>query len=379
MVFKKSFFILFIIIILATIIRLFFVFNIPSQIDELIMADLIKTVSLGNIPVHFSSVNGENITIIYLAVPFYRIFNTQTVLIFRFIALVFNSGFIILTFLLLKNFFSEKLALVAAALLAIWPWSIKAGSIGYNAYLLLFLYSAGLYLFFLAMKKGRLVFYFSAVFFWAISFYTYSLSFVWVPLFLLIIFIIYRRDINLKHFIYSLIFLLILIIPISLFFLKNQFHLVTLNYFLFFNIPDLAISRFDTISIFTLYDGVWIALNYFFNYFLHFALLFLSYNPTSDSFWFYLVYLWDVPLIFLGLFVCLKNFKQNKFYQLLVIWFFTYPLASSFINAEGGFSSTRDIHSLPLLAILSAIGILIFWDSLKKLYLIKLSGNKTSS
>jgi len=73
-----------------------------------------------------------------------------------------------------------------------------------------------------------------------------------------------------------------------------------------------------------------------------------------------------------GVFVCLKGWAK-KHYRFLLLWLVVAPLTSSFVVNTLGYSSTRDIQSLPPLILLSAIGLMFLYKSFRSIQKVKKS------
>ena len=109
----------------------------------------------------------------------------------------------------------------------------------------------------------------------------------------------------------------------------------------------------SNISIFSSYEGFGIVLNYTLDYLLHFNLLTLLYKDGQIHFYNFF-YFWYIIFILLGLALSLKKYKLKN-YKFILLWFILAPIGSSFIEDNMAYSLTRDVVSMPLLIILSAI------------------------
>jgi 4-amino-4-deoxy-L-arabinose transferase-like glycosyltransferase len=358
--------ILFIALIAGLAVRIILLINEPVQVDENMLAHEIHRVlnhPREALPVHFKGFGwGENTLLAYISLPLIIIQAWPDYYSFRIINLIAGLLFLLVTWHFIKKLFNPTLASITALILIIWPWSIKLSTIGYNACLLPLLYTLGLYLFFLALEKKKWLFYFLATASWALSFYAYALSFLWLPLLIIILSIIYHRQINWPVWLTSWITMIIIILPIVLFYAKNELALNLPGQIWFFSLPKLTITRFHDLSIFKAYHGLWMPLNFIFNYLLHFALPALIYLPSHPS-WFYLTYPWDIILIIFGFLTIWKN-RRLANYKFLLAWLLIGFIPPSFVTTEISYHYLRDIHLLPLLALMSAMGIIFLKEKI---------------
>mgnify|MGYP001151623016 CR=1 FL=1 len=269
---------------------------------------------------------------------------------------------VFITYLLVKELFNKNVALLSSFFLAICPWHLYNSRIAFNANLLPFLYTLSL-LFLLKGIKGNKKFLVLSAIPFGISFYTYALSFCWIPLVLLSIFIIFRKKIILckKEIIISLLLLLIISSPIILFYLKNQFHLININKILIFSLSTLTVPHFNQVTVFNTSQPFFYAIR---SYSSHFSFSFLFFNSRILSIrGFGLLYLFQLPLILIGLFYCIKTSRKPSS-QFLIIWLITFPIPVSFTTFDIP-HPLRTINALPLFSILTALGIFYLFKKIK--------------
>lgn len=146
--------------------------------------------------------------LMYVVAPFEGILGPTTSSVRLPIALLGILG-IYLIYLLTKALYkSNKLALLAAFILAITPWHIHYSRAAFESTLLLDLVLLGTYLF--IREKFTL-----SLIFFALTFYTYSTANVFVPLLLIGLYIIYRPHLQLKRDWLKILPAFILILPIA--------------------------------------------------------------------------------------------------------------------------------------------------------------------
>jgi len=295
----------------------------------------------------------------YAAVPSVALFGLNTFAV-RFPSALFGTLTVLLVYLLIKE---KRTALIASLLLAISPWHLQLSRAGFEANLGLFFVVFGVWLFW---KFKSFTF---CAFSFALSMYTYHANRVFVPLFLIAIFLIYRQK---KVFLTGLLVAL-LALPI----------------FINFNSP-LIQQRFAETSAFATLDPIiksnqlitadgggtiarlihhrfWqysqIFLN---NYFSHFTFNYLflqgDANPRHSIQTVGGLYLIEAPFLLYGLLLSLK--KRTKIDLMLLAWLFLAPIPAALTLA-----SPHALRSLPLLiplTIFTARGVIRF----KKIFLI---------
>lgn len=132
----------------------------------------------------------------------------------RFPSALFGVLTVIATFFLSKELFDKRVALIAAALVAISPWHMVASRNAFESDLLSFFITLGLY-FFLKSFRQRKLLYISTILF-ATCFYIYRSSWLFVPIFLAVIFYLFRANfIKSKDLIFkNAIIAIVILIPL---------------------------------------------------------------------------------------------------------------------------------------------------------------------
>lgn len=142
----------------------------------------------------------------------------------------FSSAFlgiltVLATFLLIKELIkkkifeveSEYIALLTALLLAISPWHIQFSRTGFEANSGLFFVILGAALFFKYINSEKIKFLFTAMVIYSASIYFYRSIWLFVPLFLASLFLIYRNLLfskeNIKKTIFAIAFFIIIVLP----------------------------------------------------------------------------------------------------------------------------------------------------------------------
>ncbi|MEA2088603.1 MAG: glycosyltransferase family 39 protein, partial [Patescibacteria group bacterium] len=349
--------------------RIFYIFTKQPSVDEIAVGyeafSILKTGADRNgnfFPAHFYNFGwGENITLSLILIPLIKLFGLST-LIVRTPVFIASLLSIFFTYLLGKELFNKKIGVISALLLTASPWHIYVSTTGYNVCLLPFFYTAIIYCLIKFFKEKKHFYFYISTIISAITFYTYALSFLWIPLIYLIFFFINKKEIfsNKKIILLNLLILIILISPIAIFYLQNQFQLLNYEKFGPFGLPDLEKTRLDMVSIFN--NPLIFASNFIIQYFIHiftlcFALMIIKYSfiPLGG------IYFFEILFILYGIKEIIKKRKNEKKYQLLLLWFLLAPLPVCFTlfcaDNPSIIHPLRSIHFLPLLQIIGAVGI----------------------
>ena len=337
------------------------------------------------LPLTFKSFGEYKLPVyIYTVVPSIAIFGLNEFSV-RFPSVLFGSLTVLVTFFLVKELFaSDNVGLISALLLAISPWHIQASRMALEANLGLFITILAALLLFKAKKNSK--FYWPSFFFFVLSFYTYNSCRIFAPVFLLIYFLIQRKDIRIKNIIKPMILGLVLILPIICSgFVGSRQRLYKVGIFsdpgivnqinqgrgeCFKNYPKaFCVLRYNRPLT---YAQVFIK-----NYLSHFSFGFLflrgsgfsQYNVPNQG----VLYFWELPFLIWGLIYWLKSKKE---FLILLSWLLIAPLANSL---TGTAHPVRAILMLPVFQILSATGIFssfVFFlerKYFKFLYLVLLS------
>lgn len=291
----------------------------------------------------------------------------------------------LLYLLVSKLFHGAKPAIVASLMLAISPWHLQYSRAAFEVSLLLVLLLGGTLAFLKGLKRSNWLFV-SAILF-ALTFYTYSTANLFTPLLILLLVLLYKKEILAvphKGSVMAFLLFIALSLPIA--------------YQVFFG-P--AAERYGNISIFTdeqvvgmvnrkrLEAGgglletavhnkpiVWgrnIAANYTRAFSPQF--LFISGDPIfrhsiqeiGELYWI------QLPFLLLGLFLMAK--RKDRASKLWLGWLLLAPIPAA-LTVDGAHHATRLILMLPPLVVASAVGIngLIEWKSyFKKIVLVLVS------
>ncbi|TSC88447.1 MAG: hypothetical protein G01um101416_115 [Microgenomates group bacterium Gr01-1014_16] len=356
--FRRPWVLLLVILAVASILRLYRLNSLPveltgDEIDVGIQAhSLYKTGRdyLGHpLPVFLQSFSEYRLPLLhYLTVPF-TVFglNEWTV---RLPLVILSLLSILAIFVLGYQFGGSRLGLIAAILTAISPWHIQFSRWSNDNLAIVLLSTVGVTLF----LRKRYVF--SALAF-ALSFYSYSVATVFIPLLILVL-----RP-SFKKIITPSILAIILLLP-----------------FIYGLSQQVASKRFSQISVFsdsTLRDDLTLRriqkpsfiTRIFRNRYVYYPQEILNnyLKSFSTEFLFFggdpvlrhsvgsmgMLYIFEAITIITGLFV----FKNKK----IILWLLIAPLASA-LTKDGGNHAGRLIVMLPPLILLSAAGINALWN-----------------
>ena len=311
-------------------------------------------------PIHFKSFGDYKPGgYVYMAMPFIKIFGL-TPLAVRLPNLIFSILTIYILYkLVLLLTLDYRLSIITAFVIAINPWSIHFSRGAWESNTALFFMLLGIYLFY---KKSN---WFSLPL--VIALYTYHSARLIIPALFLILFIKYYKNLLNKNTLFSLLFSGILCVPLLFSFLNNGGTTRLAGVGLSADSGPLARSEelLNQHPNFNYYDRILhnkrilYTISWAQKYMSHFDLNFLFLNgddvPRSKSPEMGQLYLIELPLIILGIYLLLNSLKLNKLKFLIITLLLTSPLASSLT-----FQAPSALRALPLvipLSILTALGI----------------------
>lgn len=253
----------------------------------------------------------------------------------------------IIIFLLVRHFSPRrnKLSLLSSFFLTIVPWSIHFSRGGFEANVMLFFILLGIYLF----SKGKVI---SSFFFLVLTFYTYNSARIITPLLILSLLLLYRRQlnsINSRKYILAIISLIIFSIPFIKFSLSQEGLARPLSVSFLKENVEIASSPVPKII-----DYLNLILR---NYIRHFSLDFLFMSGDQHGRHgvreLGLLYIWQIPLILIGLAILKKEKYLGK---ILILLLLISPVAAAI-----SIPTPHALRSLTLvipLSIISAFGLL---------------------
>ncbi len=269
---------------------------------------------------------------IFLTIPFIKFLGLHE-LATRLPAALIGTLTVFILYLLGKEFFDWRLGCLSALFLAISPWHIQFSRVAFRAILFPLFFCLALFLFFKSLKSPSFLWVSALVF--GLSLYTYPSARIFVPLFLLILMIIYRQQllrVKKETIMASLLFLFIFIVLLR-----------------FWVSPEGRARAVATLNLSWLKNIE--------NYFSYFAppFLFLSGDPNlrHSPLGVGEVHLFEVITILAGIFFLLKD--KGEIYRILLPWLLLYPLPAALTAPK---HALRAIIGAPLFALLSGYGVI---------------------
>lgn len=329
---------------------------------------------------------------VYLTVPFVAIFGLNELAV-RLPSAITGILAVVLMYFLVKEFlqkwdkkYQEAVALTSAFFLAISPWHLQFSRAAFEGNIGLFFLILGLLLFFRGLRDDRLLILSSVSF--VLSLYSYHSFRLLVPLFLLLLGIIFGRELLKKRvfLIISFILLVVLSSPVYLSLKNTQgsgSRLSTVSIFSQPTILDTAIKRMEYDiskqgSLAVLFHNRRIV------YFLAMAKGYLDhFNPDFLFFHgdgglqhhaadFGMLFLWDLPFILLGLHILFNQPSREQ--VVLFLLFLLAPVPASLTT--GTPHPVRAIAMIPGFHIFAAMGAVTvvakLWQAKQRLKLLLL-------
>jgi len=293
----------------------------------------------------------------YSLIPFIWVFGLNEFAV-RLPAALSGILSVILTYLIAKKLFNKKTALLSAFFLSVSPWGLVYSRYAFPSTLLLFFFLLGFY-FILNYDNNKRYIIASAVPF-ALTFYSYATSKLFMPLFIIGFIMIYRKELikYKKELIIALVLFILIISP---------------SVYLTFYGP--GNQRFDEISIFksdrpvnvpvAAEEKIGYVLMSLKNYLKHFSFdfLFLSGDPNirHSVSGIGQLYLFDFVLILVGLFLFALNRKKE--HKLMAFWILIAPIAAALTTDVP--HASRTLQFLPSFQIISSFALIHVFDLIK--------------
>ncbi|MDP6040340.1 MAG: glycosyltransferase family 39 protein, partial [Candidatus Latescibacteria bacterium] len=277
----------------------------------------------------------------YLTIPFVYL-GGLTVWATRLPSALAGIVTVVVVFFLARQFFDDRVALVAALFLAISPWHVLTSRWAVRAILLPLFFCLGL-LFFLKGVRHSRGFVLSSLFF-GICLHTYSSARVFVLLFLIGLVFIYRRDLlaNKRQLVTSGLLFIAVLIPTFLFWISPE-----------------GMIRARSTLILNLFDNVY-------NYATYFSPSFLFFNGDTnirDSIAeMGVLHYFEAVTLPIGCWQLWR--RQGENCGVLWLYLILYPLPAALTEPS---HLLRAFSGAPLFAMLSASGAVRLWDAIGNL------------
>lgn len=311
---------------------------------------------------------------IYLTTPLVGIFGINALSV-RFVSILSGIGLTAMAYFITKKIWRDiNMALLAALLVAISPWSLFVSRVALEANLAAFLFSLGTYFFLKWLGDYSAWNLTWLVFFFGLSFYAYNSARILAPLFLLLIFAVaIKKKIKLKSLIIPLLLTTIIILPVLEQLLNKsamaRFNLVSLIDQGMVNRIILARQQSKLPPF--LSRAIYNRPTFFFlamvkNYLSNLSPVYLFFRGGSHYQFSLpehgLLYLVTAPFLFLG--IIQAFFKGSKNEKFLAFWFLTAIIPSAITKDAP--HVLRTILILPLPMIFTVAGIKTMINFLKR-------------
>ncbi|MFH1832977.1 MAG: glycosyltransferase family 39 protein [Candidatus Levyibacteriota bacterium] len=378
---KKIIIILFLILAIATVLRFYKLGDIPPSPDwdEVALGyDAYSIIHTGRdeygkfLPVVLRSFDDYKPALYaYLSVPSVFFFGLNEFSV-RFPSALLGVLTVFATFFLVKELFKRnEIALLASFFLAISPWHIQFSRVGFESNIGV-AFNVFMALFFIKAFRKPYFLLFSA-FFAGLNQYIYQSDRVFTPLLLLALVIIYWKDlfkISKKYLLTSVILGLIVVLPMIIYIATDKQALLRVSGTSIFSsqtellkndIPKLLrdTAKNDKIGLILDNRRFTFAKIIASNYLSHFNLnwLFITgdiarhHAPQMG-----LLYLFELPFLFIGLYIFIFGQYSKKTKLLIIAWFLITPIPASITT--GVPHAVRTLNFLPTFQIFIAIGLI---------------------
>lgn len=298
------------------------------------------------LPLHFRAFGEFKLPVyIYTVAVFVKAIGPNEYAV-RLPAVFYTLGTLIMVYLLTKKITGkEGTAILASFILSVSPWLFIFSRTGYEATAGLFFFLLGTYLF-LLFDKNKYYIPASTLSF-ILSFYSYNSFRIIIPIWIVLLFICKFRE-----FIKNRRYVVVLVVSLSLFLLSL--------------IPVYRLYKYDSGGARFAEVQITNKLDFVKNYFSHFTpdFLFLKgdTNARSQIPGHGELYLFEVPLILLGLFAIFKSKKVLYFLPLAALIIAPIPAALTKESPH----ALRALLAAPSFAMISAFGTYFLRENIKK-------------
>lgn len=365
---------LLVVIVIATILRLYNLSNIPPGLtwDEAALGYNAYSILLTGkdeygtpLPLNLKSFGDYKPAIyIYLTIPFVAILGLNELAV-RLPSAIAGIGLVYIIYLLTYEISKDKnLSGVTALLISISPLAIQFSRPAYEANLALFLNIFGLYLFIKSINKKYLLP--LSIFIFGLSTLTYQSSRLFIPLLLIGIFIFFKNVIKFDKYTklsLGILSIFVVILVLSVFIDGQSNRISALNYFAYKRSTEQVslIQKEDGLKgiSFDLLHGEWFAYvrGLFERYLIYFSpkLLFIQgdYNPRFRVPDLGILSYYSLLFIPVGLLYLLKS--QDRRLKLILYWLLIAPMPA--VLSRDLISSIRALNLLLPLAVMDGIGL----------------------
>ena len=237
-----------------------------------------------------------------LMMPFIRLGGLNLAMV-RMPQMLLGMLSVLLLYLMVKRISNQRMALWAGFLLAVCPWHIMMSRWGLDANLAPAFILFAMYFSVLGLEKEQ--YFILAALFWGASLYTYTLTWIFVPVFLICSFIFcarYRKLPCSKYVCISVLVLGLMALPLMLFVAVNKGFLPEIIT-PYFSVPKMAEFRSDGLRLSGIGENL--------RDFLRIYIKQNDMNRMNTIPYFGLYYLFSLPFMVLGGWNCLSGTIQN--------------------------------------------------------------------
>lgn len=301
---------------------------------------------------------------IYSAVPFVALLGLDEFSVRLPSMLAGVLSIIVVYFLAKELFLNSKISLLSSFFVAVSPWAIHFSRAAFESNLAMFFNLLGVY-FFVVGRRRKFSIVFSYIFF-VLSFYTFNANRIIVPLLLIALHFLYLKDSikNVKWIVLSIFMSILLLLPSVGYLTNRESKLRFQEVSIFNNLIPIEISnkriQIDGGSFFAkLIDNrrIIFAQDYLKHYFDNFSGRFLfthgDGNPRLSLQDMGMLYVFDLPLLLLGIYYLILKKGKNR--MIILIWIIVAVIPAA--TARETPHALRILSILPTFQLLSASGL----------------------
>lgn len=326
---KKERYVIYIILVIGCIIRLINIQEIPNGLNADEASAGYEAYSILNWgidrhgnknPVFLVSWgSGQNVLYTYMMIPFIKLFGLS-ILSVRLPMALMSCITLIVLYELLKNNENKKLTILGIGFLAICPWHVMKSRWGLESNLFPDIALIAIYFInrFCDNKKSYNL-YISSVFL-GISAYAYGTSYFFLPFFeaIFLIYMLYKKYINLKQAVLFLVVTIIIVFPLIVCVIINIFDLPQINLGII-TIPRLTVNRYQKISSIFSKNFLTQSIN---NFSKSIQILLYQYDNLgwNAQLFFGVTYIFSLPFTIIGIAKLIKTKDTILLNKIMNIW-----------------------------------------------------------
>ena len=246
--------------------------------------------------------DGQNALYMYVACLLIKIFG-YSIFIIRLPAVLFSIGGIIAAYFLAKKHRGKTMGLIFMFIITMVPWEMMKSRWGLESNLLSPMFIISIFLLSKAVEKQKSRYFLLSGISFGITLYAYAVSYVIVPIFLLMTFIYlkFKKEINFKQIMFFGMGIIFFAIPLILMILinNNLINEIKTNYI---TIPKLPLYRQGEVSIGNIKE----------NLFSIWGILYSDKLPYNALPYFGTVYVFSFALLLGGIYIFISKIDGSK-------------------------------------------------------------------